>query len=246
MNYVGQYHQNIKSTLDQMMEKQASVLEESARLMVDTIQAGNSLYLFGASHAGIFTEDAFYRAGGMALFNPIFSPSLMLNVRPVTTTSKMERLEGQGHILLDSKPVQKGDVLFIHSVSGRNPVAIDMALAAQEKEMKVLALTNLSYSKSVESRHSTGKRLFEVSDFIIDNLGEPGDASVSIDSIPQKAAPTSTITGSFVIHSIVLYMISIMEERGLDIPIFRSANIDGGDEYNKEMMEKHADQIHYL
>lgn len=120
----------------------------------------------------------------------------MLNVEPITLTSKLERLEGFGKLMLDSKPTKAGDVLFIHSVSGRNPVAIDLAIAAQAKGMKVISLTNLEYSKGVTSRHSSGKRLFEVSDIIIDNLGEPGDAAVKISSLSQKVAPTSTIAGS--------------------------------------------------
>ncbi|GAK13213.1 hypothetical protein JCM19039_3042 [Geomicrobium sp. JCM 19039] len=88
--------------------------------MEEAANKGRSLFLFGASHAGIVTEDAFYRAGGLALFNPLFSPALMLNVEPITLTSKLERLEGYGQIILESKPVKAGDVVFIHSVSGRN------------------------------------------------------------------------------------------------------------------------------
>jgi uncharacterized phosphosugar-binding protein len=241
-----QYHTTIQSVLDRMLNEQESILEEVAQVMTETLAEGNSLYLFGASHAGIVAEDAFYRAGGFALFNPIFSPALMLNVEPITLTSKMERLEGFGQILLQAKPVKEGDVLFIHSVSGRNPVAIDIAIAAKEKGMKVISLTNVAYSKSVTSRHSSGKRLFEVSDFVIDNFGETGDAAVSIHSLTQKVGPTSTIVGSFVIHSIVLKMVELLEAANQEVPIFRSANLDGGDEYNREMMEMYKDQIHYM
>ena len=246
MSYMKQYHATIQRVLERILNEQESILKEVAQVMTDALAEGNSLYIFGASHAGIVAEDAFYRAGGFALFNPIFSPALMLNVEPITLTSKMERLEGYGQILLESKPVKGGDVLFIHSVSGRNPVAIDIAMAAKEKGMKVISLTNVTYSKSVSSRHSTGKRLFEVSDLVIDNFGEPGDAVVSIHSLTQKVGPTSTIIGSFVIHSIVLNMVELLEAANQEVPIFRSANLDGGDEYNSEMMDKYKSQIHYL
>lgn len=112
--------------------------------------------------------------------------------------------------------------------------------------MTVISLTNVSYSKSVESRHSSRKRLFEVSDLVIDNNGEPGDAAVSVKSLSQKVAPTSTIVGSFIIHSIVLKMIEQLEEAGREVPVFRSANLDGGDAYNEAMMERHKHQIHYM
>lgn len=246
MSYMNDYFNSINTILTGIMNEQEGKLDEAATLMEAAVESGSSLYLFGASHAGIVAEDAFYRAGGLALYNPIFSPSLMLNVEPITLTSKLERLEGFGKLLLDSKPTKAGDVLFIHSVSGRNPVAIDLAIAAQEKGMKVIALTNLEYSKGVTSRHSSGKRLFEVSDIIIDNLGEPGDAAVKINSLSQKVAPTSTIAGSFIIHAITLKLIEKLEAKGKDVPIFRSANLDGGDAYNEEMMKKYKDQIHYM
>ncbi|WP_066189607.1 MULTISPECIES: SIS domain-containing protein [Gracilibacillus] len=246
MTYMKDYHAKITEALDWILEKEENEIGEAATCMADAVMAGQSIYLFGASHAGIVAEDAFYRAGGFALFNPIFSPSLMLNVEPVTLTSQLERLEGYGDILLDAKPVKAGDVLFIHSVSGRNPVAIDMALAAKERGVTVISLTNVTYSKQVSSRHSSGKRLFEVSDIVIDNGGEPGDAVVSIQSLSQKVAPISTIVGSYTIHSIVLKMIEIFEQKGTDIPIFRSANLDGGDDYNAGLFDRYQDQIHYM
>ncbi len=246
MSYMNDYFNSIHTILTGIMNEQEEKLDQAATVMEAAVESGCSLYLFGASHAGIVAEDAFYRAGGLALYNPIFSPSLMLNVEPITLTSKLERLEGFGKLMLDSKPTKAGDVLFIHSVSGRNPVAIDLAIAAQAKGMKVISLTNLEYSKGVTSRHSSGKRLFEVSDIIIDNLGEPGDAAVKISSLSQKVAPTSTIAGSFIIHSITLKLIEKLEAKGKDVPVFRSANLDGGDAYNEEMMKNYKGQIHYM
>ncbi|GAK13212.1 hypothetical protein JCM19039_3041 [Geomicrobium sp. JCM 19039] len=121
-----------------------------------------------------------------------------------------------------------------------------MAIEARARGLKVISLTNLTYSKESTSRHSSGKRLFEVSDLVIDNFGEPGDAAVAIGSVSQKVAPTSTIAGSFIIHSIVLKLIEKLETKNKEIPIFRSANLDGGDKYNASMMKKYRDQIHYM
>ena len=33
---------------------------------------------------------------------------------------------------------------------------------------------------------------------------------------------------------------------GQDAPVFMSANTDGGDEYNKNMLKKYADHIFYM
>ena len=108
--------------------------------------------------------------------NAIFRRELMSDRSPITFTSKMERLEGYGTALAEIQLFKEGDVLILHSVSGRNPVIIDLALAAKEKGVKIIALTNKTYSQSVTSRNSSGLRLFEVADLVIDNHGEIGDA----------------------------------------------------------------------
>ena len=57
----------------------------------------------------------------------------------------MERLEGYGEAIVTQFGLQKGDVLIIHSVSGRNNVTIDMAIKARKLGVKVISLTNLEY-----------------------------------------------------------------------------------------------------
>ena len=101
----------------------------------------------------LYIEELFYRAGGCVLINPVFAKSLMLDTAPITHTSKMERLEGYGTALADKTPIKKGDVVIVHSVSGRNPVSIEFAMKAKENKAIVICITNLSYSKSVSSRH---------------------------------------------------------------------------------------------
>lgn len=57
--------------------------------------------------------------------------------------------------------------------------------------MKIIALTNVSYSMSTTSRHSSGKRLCELADVVIDNHGDVGDAAVRIDGVAQAVGPTA-------------------------------------------------------
>ena len=69
--------------------------------------------------------------------NAIFGRELMLDRNPIAVTSKMERLEGYGQVLASSVDFQEGDVLILHSVSGRNPVTIDLAFAARKVGVQI-------------------------------------------------------------------------------------------------------------
>ncbi len=240
------YYEHILSILKKVHDEEKENIEKSANIMAEAIEKGNSIYVFGASHAGILTQEMFYRAGGLALINPIMPKEVMLDVRPITQTSQMERLPGYGSIVLRQTPITEGDVLIVHSVSGRNTIALDMVFEAKKMGVQVIGITNVSYSKQVEARHESHKRLFEIADVVIDNCGDYEDASTKIDGLNQKVAPTSSIAGCYIVNSVLIETVELLLSRGIKPPVLHSANVDGGDEFNKEIFKKYKDKIHYM
>lgn len=240
------YLDHIKTILQKVETHEKAAMEKVVDELTAAILAKRSIFIFGASHAGILAEEMFYRAGGLVVINPIFGADMMLNNTPIVHTSRMERLPGYGRILLQKEKVRAGDILIVHSVSGRNTVSVDMALAAKEAGMTVIALTNVTYSKSTDSRHPSGKRLYEVADIVLDNHGHIGDAAVSLKGLDQKVGPTSTVIGAAILNSIVAQTAENLIEQGMSAPpIFYSANLDGGDELNQKIYENYRENIHY-
>ena len=169
--YANKYFSELNKVLNKIQSTQLENIKSAANIIVETSLNGRNIYAFGCNHAGLLAQELFYRSGGLAIINPILAPGLALDVFPVTLTTDMERLEGYGEAIVTQFGLQKGDVLIIHSVSGRNNVTIDMAIKARKLGVKVISLTNLEYSSRVVSRHKSGKRLFEVSDLVLDNCG---------------------------------------------------------------------------
>lgn len=236
--------------IDAVLEKIEKVrkdenIEKAAEMIAEAIKRGNLVYSFGASHAGILSEEMFYRAGGLALINPIFDKNLMLDVKPITKTSELETLSGYGKIIARNVEFKEGDVVIAHSVSGRNPVMVDFAMEAKEKGVRIIGITNLTYSKSAPSRHESGKRLFDLSDIVIDNHGDIGDAAVKFENIEQKVGATSTVVGAVIVNSILVAIVEILKNSDILVPIFYSANIDGTKEHNDKIFEQYKNQIKY-
>jgi len=221
-------------------------IDKGARLLADAITAGRSLFSFGASHAFMVTEELVYRAGGLMLVNPIYPHGMNLSVRPITLTSQLERVVGLGRELLAQSPARVGDVLILHSVSGRNPVTIDMALLARERGIQTIVITALSYVGKEASRHPCGKLLAELGDVVIDNAVPHGDAVVDVPGFPQKVAPLSSITGIAIANALVAETVKLLVERGTQPPVFLSANVAGGEAYNAKLLAENKDRIHYL
>lgn len=241
-----QYMDKVTEILKVVKENESGVIQEAIDLMTEANLNKQSVFIFGASHAGILMEEMYYRAGGMMTINPIFGREVMLDRSPITFTSQMERLEGYGTSLASTVDFKENDVLILHSVSGRNPIIIDIAIAAREKGVKLIGLTNVSYSKSVTSRHSSGKRLFEVVDIVIDNHGDIGDACCDIKGIEQKVGASSTVVGASILNTIIVETCQKLVDSGVKYPpIFYSANLDGGDQLNQGLYEQYKDSIHY-
>lgn len=239
--YIGIVTDTIKSA----WETQREELGRAADLLAGAVTGGGGIFIFGCSHAGILAEEVFYRTGGLAVINPIFYPGFMLNTRPITLTSQLERLDGLGKVLLEKNRVGSGDVLIIHSVSGRNNVPVEMADCARRLGATVIGITNVAYSSSVKSRHPSGKRLFEACDLVIDNKGVCGDAAVRLEGLPEPVGPTSTACGAALLNAIVIETEERLLSAGVVPPVFMSANLDGGDLHNQQIFDTYKEQIHY-
>lgn len=238
-----EYVKEIKQLLDQV-ETNHQALDKVVDLLIDAGVNQKSIFCFGAGHAGIIAQEMYYRAGGLMIANPIFSKELMLDIEPVTHTTAIERLHGYGSILASETPFKKGDVLIVHSVSGRNPVPIDLAIGAKEKGVTVVAITSVTYTDHVTSRHQSGKKLKDVADIVLDNFGVIGDGAIKVEGTEQYVAPTSTVIGATIVNILVSEMVKKWPKDQI-LPVFYSANLDGGMAHNKAAIQAYQDQIHY-
>jgi len=237
--------------LMQLLQKIESEEEENidhaAKLMADAIQNGKRIFAFGCSHSSLPVQEVVYRAGGLMLINPILAPGIgHLDVHPTTLTSEMERLCGYAEVILNNQPIQKGDVLIVISVSGRNAVPIEMAKTAHERGITVVGITSKKYSSGVTSRHPSGKKMHDFADVVIDNKVEKGDAVLSAEGLDTKFAPTSGITSSAIMHCLSVATIEELLARGITPPVFMAANVDGGAEHNQKLLQQYRERIFYL
>ncbi len=233
-----QYITTIQNLINRVLETQLEHIDAAGEILAHTIQNGGFVYAFGTGHSHMMAEELFYRAGGLARIYPILEDALMLHNGAIKSTD-MERLNGYADLILSRYNCTEKDCLLIASNSGRNTVIVEMALAAQQAGMKVIALTNLNHSQAQESRHHTGLKLYQLADVVLDNQGCLGDAAVEVPEIKRMVGATSTSLGAMLLHSVVLAAIERMLENGYHPEVFSSSNLDEGDEINHAILEKY-------
>ena len=236
------YLKNIVGLLEKLEATQETVIDRIAEVCAESIYNGGLLYFFGTGHSHMICEEPFYRAGGLACVYPILETDLMLH-EGASKSSAYERLEGLGNVVIANTSLGKGDVLFIASNSGRNCAVIDAALEAKKRGAITVAITSMNHTTQVSSRHSSGLNLYQVCDYVLDNCGEVGDASVELTGLEQKIAPTSSIADITLVNLILVNTVELLLQKGMKPPVFMSANTDAGDEANKTVLEMYKGRI---
>lgn len=228
------FSQSALPYLESVLEKNHSELEKLADHLTQDVQAGKSLFVFGSGHSALQALELYHRAGGPSYVIPVVGESFMPTAGP-TFVRVLERTEGCANVFLKRAQPKSGEMIWIFSYSGINPAVVDLALEAQRMKLFTVAWTGLEHSRAVPSRHSSGKKLFEICDQVIDCGGVVGDAVVSVNST-TSVGPLSTLGGVFLAHSVLTAVNGQLENSGVHCT-YTSVNTPEGEKKNKKLEE---------
>ncbi|MFF5857889.1 SIS domain-containing protein [Streptomyces sp. NPDC012751] len=232
--------------LQRVRDEEAEAITAAGTLLADTVASGGRLFAFGAGHSSLAAQDVVYRAGGLALMNLLAVPGVVgVDVTPATLGSALERVGGLASAVLDTSPVRTGDALVIISLSGRNALPVEMALGARARGLKVIGMTSVAYATETTSRHASGTFLKDHCDVVLDSKIAVGDAELTLDTIPAPFAPASTVVTTALMQAVMATTAAALADRGIEPPLLRSGNVDGGHEWNGRVMTEYGDRIFY-
>ncbi|WP_405979405.1 SIS domain-containing protein [Streptomyces sp. NBC_00158] len=242
----GQFFDAAIGLLERVRDEEGSRITEAGTVIAEAVASGNRLFAFGAGHSSLPAQDVVYRAGGLALMNFLAVPGTAgVDVMPATLGSALERVDGLAGAVLDSSPASAGDVLVIISLSGRNALPVEMAMNARAIGLKVIGVTSVAYATETKSRHVSGTYLKDHCDIVLDSKISVGDAELSLDGIDAPFAPASTVVTSAIMQAVMAAAAGELVARGVEPPLLRSGNVDGGHEWNGRVMQEYGDRIFF-
>jgi uncharacterized phosphosugar-binding protein len=239
------YLGKIQDMIDDVREKQAPNVLRAAEMIAASLEQGGILHVFGTSHSQLLAQEIFYRAGCLVPTNAMIEPTLGLR-KASENCYWYERQQAYGKVVLDSYQTEPGDVLLIISTSGRNEVPVEVALQAKKRGLKVIALLSLPYCASVEARHSSGQKLPDIADVVLDNGAVLGEAAIELEGIPYKVGATSGVIGAAILQALVVQVTEALVERDVEPPIWVSINLPGGTEINARYLEQYKGRVKHL
>ena len=230
------YYARANELLARAWTANAPVIAQLAPIVGASIAKGGVVHTFGSGHSELISREIIGRAGGLVCITGIIDP----------TAGFIENLVGYGTKLVERYDRQyqllPGEVVIVISNSGKNSSPIEVALHARKKGCVVIGLTALSMSTTAKTVHPDGKRLHEVSDFVLDNGGVPGDAVVELSGV-GFVGPTSTFIGCSLLNWLMLSTMEWLKQNGHDLPVLQSQNLPGAIEHNRAVGQKYKHRL---
>jgi uncharacterized phosphosugar-binding protein len=234
---IDRYFETLIGRLADVRARQKEAIDQAAEVCATSIAADKLVFSFGTGHGALPALEMFPRTGTIVGFRPIVE-STMISFHRVWGDMGARQyrfihaVEGYGEAILRSHQLDPADSMALFSHSGVNAVILDVALGAKEKGLKVIGVTSLPHSAATASRHSSGKRLFEVADVVIDTGASLSDASLRIEGLEAPVGANSTSLTIAIAHAIVSATAEKLVARGVRPFVMVNPNTAGKEAAN--------------
>lgn len=213
------YFDRAISLLQEIRRTQQPALEQAAEICTSSIAGGGLVFLFGAGHSRMLCEEMIPRQGCFVGFVALVEQALsnhaaIVGANGLRTALHLEKYEGYAEEILKSFHFGPHDAFIIISTSGIRPVIVEMAMGAQKRGLPVIALVSRRHCEQSAPAHSSGKKLTDAADVVLDNQCPPGDCVVPLEGLDWPTGPASTVTGAMIINMLRTEVAARLVARG--------------------------------
>lgn len=229
------YATRVASLVEEISTTQLPVIEQVIERCAAAILADGLVYLFGSGHSRIAVEEMYPRYGSFPGFHPMVELSLtqyhqVVGANGLQQAMFIENAEGLGKVIVGNYHFDPArDVMIVVSAGGTNAVPIEVAKEASSQGVPVVGITSVTHSTAATSRHSSGDRLFEVADVVIDTCTPVGDASIAIDGLDTPVGPLTTTAYALIINMIKTGVAEQLVAEGHQPQVLSSALVVGAE-----------------
>jgi uncharacterized phosphosugar-binding protein len=226
-SYLGAYR-----NLVDRIESQVDLISRTADLFAGSILEDRMVHLFGSGHSRIMVEEMWPRYGSFPGFHPIVELSLTFHNQVVGANGQrqamfLENVSGLAGRILRNFDLSNKDSALVVSSSGCNVVPIEMAREFKKRDVRVVAMVSAEHSEASQSKHSSGKKLTDYADIVLDTGAPVGDAMIAVEGLDTPVAPGSTIGGCMLVNAIKAEVAQRLTAAGKPPKVLTAAAIVG-------------------
>lgn len=233
MSVCGDYLERSREIIE-TVAAQETAIKQAADWFAATILAGRMVHLFGSGHSRIMVEEMWPRYGSFPGFHPIVELSLTFHNGVVGANGQrqamfLENTTGLAERILRNYTLSEEDTAMVVSSSGCNVVPIEMAQGFRKRGIKVVALVSRQHAEVSTSRHSSGEKLQDCAELVLDTGAPAGDAMVKVAGLDTPVSPGSTVGGCLVINAIKAEVAERLVAAGQPPKVLTASALVGGE-----------------
>ncbi len=226
------YFEKTTQLLERLRETQMPPIEAAADICADRIAQGGLVFLFGAGHSRMMCEEMTPRQGGFVGFFSLVEWAVSNHASIVGTNGlrgplHLEKYEGYAEEILKGFKFGPHDAFILISTSGIRPLIVEMAMGARTRGLPAIAIVSRAHCEQSPPAHSSGKKLIDVADVVIDNQCPPGDCVLELEGMEWRTGPTSTVTGGMLINMLRVEVAERLLQRGVKPEVLPSHQFIG-------------------
>jgi len=213
------YHEAANAAVQTLKSSELPHIISASKICADSIAHGGLVFLFGSGHSRMMVDEMTPRQGCFVGFYPLVELSVshytaIVGPNGLRAPLHLEKYEGYAEEILKGFHFGPHDAFIIISTSGIRPLVVEMALGAKRRELSVIAIASRTHCEHARPAHSSGKKLIDIADIVIDNLSPSGDCAVALDGLDWYTGPLSTVTGAIIVNMIRCETARMLLERG--------------------------------
>ena len=226
------YFEKTTQLLERLRQTQMPSIEAAADICADRIAQGGLVFLFGAGHSRMMCEEMTPRQGGFVGFFSLVELAVSNHASIVGTNGlrgplHLEKYEGYAEEILKGFKFGPHDAFILISTSGIRPLIVEMAMGARTRGLPAIAIVSRAHCEQSPPAHSSGKKLIDVADVVIDNQCPPGDCVLELEGMEWRTGPTSTVTGGMLINMLRVEVAERLLQRGVKPEVLPSHQFIG-------------------
>ena len=229
----------VAGALEQAGRRNSAEIRHVAGLVLGAIRSDALVFTAGAGHSLASVAETFYRAGGLACVYPLYHPDLLPLHGAAASTAAERRAGLAAEVLASGSAPGPSDVVVVFSNSGVNPYPVELAEAARAAGAQVVAVTSRASVEAAPRRSHT--TLPEQADVVLDTGVRPGDAAFPAGS-PRTVA-LSSLLNVYLWNEVLAHVCTTAEQEGVEVPLWRSSNVEGGDAANASLLEHYRPRV---
>jgi len=239
-NAASTYYESAIEFLAKIKDTQMPAVEQASQLCADKIQQGGLVFMFGSGHSRMMCEEMTPRQGCFPGFVAMVEQSTsnhsaIVGSNGLRAPLYLEQFEGYAEEILKSFRFGEHDVIWVISTSGIRPLVVEMAKGAKDRGLSVLAMCSRNHCDNAKSGHSSGKKLPDHADVVLDNQCPSGDCAVEIPGLEWRTGPVSTLTGAMLVNMVRCRTAELLLEKGITPDLLPSHQFVGNSSVEEQL-----------